>query len=69
MVASRTFGATLHDTGGKMGKQERKVGGGEAGRFDQKNTAYSRIRWDPSLEDLSRSWYAERVLKDKPAIP
>jgi len=45
---------------------KRRIGEGTPARFDQKNTVYSRARWDPCLQELGRIHYGVRRFGDRP---
>ena len=49
-----------------MGNPNRKIGSGDAQRFDQKNMMYRRLLWDPTVQDFAPQWYAQRVIGDRP---
>jgi reductive dehalogenase len=48
-----------------MGNPKKKIGPDGVGRFDQKNTMYSRARWDPSMQELGRKHYGVRQFGDQ----
>ncbi len=39
---------------------------GEVKRFDQKNTIYTRTKWDPSMAEIGLNWYADHTFGDRP---
>ena len=45
---------------------KRKIGAGDAPRFDQRYTIYNRATWDPSMqEDRHKSYYGNHVFGDR----
>ncbi len=48
-----------------MANGKRKIGSGDAARFDQRNTIYNRTTWDPALEEIRQKWYGEHVFDDR----
>ncbi len=49
-----------------MANNKRKIGSGDAARFDQKNIMYRRVLWDSTLGDFAPKWYGQRVVGDRP---
>lgn len=45
---------------------KRKIGSGDAPRFDQRHTIYMRTTWDPFLLDYRQKWYGDHVFGDRP---
>lgn len=48
-----------------MANSRKKIGSGDAARFDQRNTIYNRTTWDPAMEENGQKWYGARVFEDR----
>jgi epoxyqueuosine reductase len=48
-----------------MANSKKKIGSGDAARFDQRNTIYNRTTWDPAMEENGQKWYGARVFEDR----